>query len=118
MMAKTALQGSIGNLTMRQLRDIIREVVREEGGSRWRTDRKGNLLFLFEADYAAYLAEQKGKLPSEVKAYFIDEQGFTVRYADEVPTAKTRKRLEKAKRELAEGKGLSLEEVRQRLRTR
>ncbi len=118
MMAKTAWHSSIGNLTMQQLRDIIREVVREEGLPRWRTDKEGNLLFLFEEDYAAYLAEQKGKLPSEVKAYFIDEQGFTVRYADEVPTAKTRKRIEKAKREIAEGKGWSLEEVTQRLRTR
>ena len=66
----------------------------------------------------AYLAEQKGKLPSEVKAYFVDEQGFTVRYADEVPTARTRRRMEKAKQEIAEGKGLSLEEVRQRLTSR
>ena len=115
-MTQTPLDCSIGNLTLRELRDIIRQVVREEAFSCWRTDKDGNLIFLFEEDYAAYLAEQKGKFPSEVKAYSIDEQGFTVRYADEVPTARTRKRIEKAKQEIAEGKGLSLEEVRQRLR--
>jgi hypothetical protein len=117
-MAKTTSNGCVGNLTLRELRDIIREVVREEVSSRWRVDKDGNLIFLFEEDYAAYLAKQKSKLPSGVRAYFIDEQGFTVRYADEVPTAKTWRRIEDAKREIAEGKGLSLGEVRQRLRSR
>jgi hypothetical protein len=117
-MTKTALDRSIGEFTLRELRDFIRQVVREESPSRWRTDKDGNLLFLFEEDYAAYLAEQKGKLPSEVKAYFIDQQGFTARYADEVPTAATRRRIEKAKREIAEGRGLTLEAVRQRLQLR
>ena len=89
-------------------------VVREEAFSRWRIDKDGNLIFLFEEDYSAYIAEQKGEFSSEVKAYFIDEQGFTVRYADEVPTARTQERTEKGKQEIAEGKGLSLEEVRRR----
>ena len=117
-MARTVLERPIGNLTLRELHDVIRQIVHKEGFSRWRTDKDGNLIFLFEEDYAAYLAKQKDKLPGEVNAYFIDEQGFTVRYADEIPTAKTRKRLEQAKREIAEGKGLSLEEARQRLTPR
>ncbi|MBI1925395.1 hypothetical protein HYR99_14230 [Candidatus Poribacteria bacterium] len=113
-MTQTALDRPIGSLTLQELRDIIRQVVREEAFSLWRTDKDGNLIFLFEEDYAAYLAQQKGKLRSEINAYFMDEQGFTVRYADEVPTARTRRRIEQAKQEIAEGKGLSLEEVRQR----
>jgi len=117
-MAKAVLDRSVGELTLRELRDFIRQVIREEGFSRWRTDQDGNRLFLFEEDYAAYLATQKDKLPSEVAAYFIDEQGFTVRYADEAPTAKTRQRMARAKREIAAGKGLTLEEARQRLRLR
>ncbi len=117
-MARTVLDRPIGNLTLRELHDVIRQIVHEEAFSRWRTDKDGNLIFLFEEDYAVYLAKQKDKLPGEVNAYFIDEQGFTVRYADEIPTAKTRKRIEQSKREIAEGKGLSLEEARQRLTPR
>jgi hypothetical protein len=107
-MAQRPLSDSIGQMTFQELREVIRQVVREENPGRWRTDKEGNLIFLFEEDYQAYLAKQKGKLPSEVKAFFIDEQGFIVRYADEVPTAPTRKRLEEARREITEGKGLSL----------
>lgn len=105
----------LSDMTLSELRDIIRDVIREEGFSRWRIDKDGNIVFLFEEDYEKYLTEQKDKLPGEVKAYFIDEQGFTVRYADEIPSTRTRRRIEKAKQEIAEGKGLSLEEFRQRL---
>ena len=114
-MTQTALDRPIDNLTRGELHDIIRQVVREEAFSRWRLDKDGNLIFLFEKDYVVYLTEKKKKFPSEVKAYFIDEQGFTVHYADEVPTVKTQKRIEKAKQEISEGKGLSLEAVRERL---
>ena len=116
-MKEITLDRHIGDLTLEELRDIVRQVVREEALLRCRIGRDGSLIFLYEEDYAAYLAKQEGKLPSEVNACFIDEQGFTVSYADEVPTAGTRRRIERAKREIAVGKGLSLEEVRKNLET-
>jgi len=42
---------------------------------------KGYLVFLSEEAYADYLEKQGGKLPSEIKAYFIDEQGYKVFYS-------------------------------------
>lgn len=75
----------------------------------------GNVIFLDEEDYSAHLARHKGKLPSEVKAFYHDEQGFIVRYDDEVPSTSTRRRMQRARRELARGKGVSLEETRRRL---
>lgn len=114
-MMTTESQRLAGDLTLPELRDFIRQVLREEGFTRWRTDKTGNLIFLAEDDYALFLSTQKGKLPGQVKAYFIDEQGFTARYADETPTAQTRRRIGQAKRDIAANKGLSLETVRQRL---
>jgi len=107
-MEKTTLNRNISDLTVEELREIIREIIREETFSRWRIDSEGNRIFLLEEDYASYLAKQKGKLPSEVNAYYIDNQGFTIRYEDGVPTARTQKRIEKAKKDISEGKGLSL----------
>ena len=113
-MEKTILDRSVSDLTVDELRNIIRDIIREEGFTRWRTDSEGNRIFLSEDDYALYLAEHKNKFPSEVKAYYIDNQGFTVQYADELPTAKTRNRVNKARKEISEGKGLNLEEVKER----
>jgi hypothetical protein len=115
-MVKAVIDRSIGDITIQELREIIRDVVREETSSRWRVDHEGNIIFLFEEDYADYLDKQKEKFSNEVKAYFIDDQGFTVRYADKILTSKDKKRVERAKREIADGKGLSLEEVKQRLK--
>ena len=114
-MVKAVIDRSIGDITIQELREIIREVVREETSSRWRVDHEGNIIFLFEEDYADYLDKQKEKFSNEVKAYFIDDQGFTVRYADKILTSEDKKRVERAKREIADGKGLSLEEVKQHL---
>jgi hypothetical protein len=117
-MEKTILDRSVSDLTVDELRNIIREIIQEEAFTRWRTDSEGNRIFLLEEDYALYLAEHKNRFPSEVEAYYIDDQGFTVQYADELPTAKTRKRINKARKEISEGKGLSLEEVKKRIESR
>ena len=109
------LDKPVGEITLQDFQDVVRQVVREEISSRWRIDDKGNIIFLFEEDYIDYLDKRKGELPSEINAFFINDQGFTVQYADEILTAKARKRIEKAKQEIAEGKGLSLEEVKQRI---
>jgi hypothetical protein len=113
-MIKT-LDKPVGEITLQDLQDIVRQVVREEIPSRWRIDDKGNIIFLFEEDYIDYINKRKGESSSEINAFFINDQGFTVRYADEILTAKAKKRIEKAKQEIAEGKGLSLEEVKQRI---
>lgn len=46
-MTQTALDCPIDNLTLGELHDIIRQVVREEAFSRWRLDKDGNLIFTF-----------------------------------------------------------------------
>jgi hypothetical protein len=113
-MVKT-LDKHIEEITLQDLRDIVRQIVREEISSRWRIDDEGNIIFLFEEDYMDYLNKRKGELPSEINAFFINKQGFTVQYADEILTLKAKKRIEKAKQEIADGKGLSLAEVKQRI---
>jgi basic membrane lipoprotein Med (substrate-binding protein (PBP1-ABC) superfamily) len=55
---------------------------------------------------------------SEINAFFINEQGFMVQYTDEILTSKAKKRIEKAKQEIADGKGLSLAEIKQRINTK
>lgn len=80
------------------VRSAVREVLREEITS-VRLDSRGYLIFPNEAEYAAYLETQKDKLPSEVKALFIDEQGFRVRYSDYEPTPKKARELDAARRE-------------------
>lgn len=80
------------------VRSAVREVLREEITS-VRLDSRGYLIFPNEAEYAAYLETQKDKLPSEVKALFIDEQGFRVRYSDYEPTPKKARELDAARGE-------------------
>jgi hypothetical protein len=89
----------------------MREVLREEITS-VRLDPRGYLIFPNEAEYAAYLETQTGKLPSEVKAYFIDPQGYRVHYSDYEPTPRKARELAERKKEPT----VSHEVVRKRLR--
>jgi len=84
-------------MTVGNLRELMREVVREEQS--YYIDEEGCLVFLSEDVYADYLDKQEGKLPSEVRAYFIDEQGYKAFYSDWVPTAEYARELEEARKE-------------------
>jgi hypothetical protein len=108
-MRKSALDKPIGVLTVGELKELIRDVFREERS--YYIDDEGCLAFLSEEAYADYLEKQGGKLPSEVRAYFIDEQGYKAFYSDWEPTPEYAKELDEARREIAEGKVYSFEEV-------
>ena len=86
-----------------QLRQVIKSIVhqalREEIQSVC-LDSQGTLIFPNEKEYTAYLDKQKGKLPSEVNAVFIDEHGFRFRYSDFEPTPKKARELREARNEL------------------
>ena len=114
-MVKT-VNKTVGELTVQDFQDIVRKIVREEMSSNWRIDNEGNIIFLFEEDYIDYISKRKEESSLEINAFFIDDQGFTVRYTDEELTAKAKKRIEKAKMEIAKGKGINLEEIKQRLK--
>lgn len=106
---------AIKELTADDLQAIVQKAVHEAMRAEItsvRVDSRGYLIFPNEAEYAAYLETQKGKLPSEVKAVFIDAQGFRVRYSDFEPTPKKAKELEEARK----GPTIPHEVVRERLR--
>jgi len=46
-----------------------------------------------------WTSRRAGKLPSEVRAYFIDEQGYKAFYSDWVPTPEYARELEEARKE-------------------
>jgi len=99
-MEKLELQHHVSNLTIGDLKELIREVIREELENSFYIDAEGYLVFASEKAYADYLDKQMGKLPGEVRAYFIDEQGFKCRYSDFEPTTKKVEELSKIKTEL------------------
>ena len=93
----------IADLTVAELKDIIRQIVRDEVRPRVDVDDEGYLVFRDEASYAAYLDAHSDKYPSELRAYFMDPHGFKVHYSDYVPTPEKARELEEIRREIAEG---------------
>ena len=92
-------------------RTAVREALREEITS-VRLDPRGYLIFPNEQEYAAYLKTQPDKLPSEVKAYFIDPRGFRVHYSDYELKPKKARELAKRKNELTVASEIVWEELR------
>ena len=101
----------LGDMTVGELRALIREVLEEEWRRDYYIDEEGSLVFFSEEVYADYLDKQKGKLPSEVNAYFFDEQGWRCFYSDWEPTPEKARELDEARRQIAEGKVHRLEDV-------
>lgn len=109
--SKLALDQLVGTITVGDLKELMREVVREERHREYYIDKEGYLVFLSEDAYADYLDKQEGKLPSEVRAYFIDEQGYKAFYSNWVPTPEYARELDEARREIAEGKVHAFKDV-------
>ncbi len=101
---------TVGQMSVSELKDLIRQVIREEQS--FHLDDEGYLVFHNEAAYAAYLDTLPDKYPSEIRAYYIDEHGFKVRYSDYEPTPEKAKELEEARKEPT----VPAEEVLQELR--
>jgi len=114
-MRETILDRPIADVTLRELVETIREVIREE--REYYIDDEGYLVFSSERAYAEYLSKQKGKLPSEVRAYFINEHGLKVIYSDYEPTPEKANQLAGTRKRIAEGRTrlYGLEQVAQEL---
>ncbi|MBI5651776.1 MAG: hypothetical protein HZC40_15235 [Chloroflexi bacterium] len=95
------------------VQNAMRQVLREEINS-VRVDTRGYLIFPNETEYAAYLKTQPDKLPSEIKAVYIDPQGFRVRYSDYEPTPKKARALDAARKE----RTVSYKKIRATLKSR
>lgn len=69
----------VGDLTVGELVELIRQVLREEqavaSSAEYFVDEDGRLAFRSEAAYAAYLAKQGNRHPAEVNAYYLDARG-------------------------------------------
>lgn len=93
---------SVIQLTANDLKEVVQaavhEALREEIAS-VHVDSRGYIIFPNEEEYAAYLKTQPDKLPSEIKALFIDSQGFRVHYSDYEPTPKKARELRRRKTE-------------------
>jgi hypothetical protein len=89
----------VSDLTVAELRGIIRDIVREEQRPLVDVDDEGYLVFRDEASYVAYLDSHPDKYPSELHAYFIDPHGFKVHYSDYEPTPEKAKELEEIEQE-------------------
>jgi hypothetical protein len=86
-----------------------------KGESLIHLDDEGCLVFSSEEAYAAYLDSQPDKYPSEIRAYFIDEHNFKVRYSDYEPTPEKIRELKEARQEIAEGDVVDGEEAFRKL---
>jgi hypothetical protein len=106
-----AMDRSVGEMTVGELRALIRAVLEEERSRDYYIDEEGSLVFFSEEAYASYLDKQEGKLPSEVNAYFFDEQGWRCFYSDWEPTPEKARELDEARRQIAEGNVHRLKDV-------
>ncbi len=89
---------TVADLTVDELAQLVRQIVREELKAPCTVDGKGYLVFRDEESYARYLA-LVGKKPSKVKAYWVNEHGIKIRYSDDEVTPDLKRELEKAKGE-------------------
>ncbi|MEE8163619.1 MAG: hypothetical protein V3T92_06410 [Anaerolineae bacterium] len=67
-MPKLALDQLVGTITVGDLKELMRAVVREERHREYYIDEEGCLVFLSEDAYADCLDKQEGKLASEVES--------------------------------------------------
>jgi CRISPR/Cas system-associated protein Cas10 (large subunit of type III CRISPR-Cas system) len=87
----------VADMTVDELAELVRQVLREELKFLCSIDDEGNLVFGCEEAYARYV-ELLGKKPSEVKAYWV-EGGMKFRYSDDEVTPELAKELDEAKQE-------------------
>ncbi|GEM_PF-733534 len=62
--------------------EILREIVKQEQRPSYYLDGSGHKIFFNEYAYSRFVESQPDKLPSELKASFIDAQGFRCHYSD------------------------------------
>lgn len=103
---------TVAEMTVDELKELIRKVFAEQ--REYFLDEEGWLVFTSEEAYAHYLSQHPDKMPSELKACFIDENGVKAYYSDYELTEEGLKRLEEGRRQIAKGQFVTLEESRRR----
>ena len=103
----------VADMTVDELAELVRQILREELKFLCSVDDEGNLVFGCEEAYARYV-ELLGKKPSEVKAYWV-EGGMKFRYSDDEVTPELAKELDEAKRDIEAGRLIPYEQVRKEL---
>ena len=106
---------TVADLTVEELEQLVRQIVRDELKMACTVDERGFLVFRDEESYARYV-KLLGKKPSQVKAYWIDEHGLKIRYSDDEVTPELAKELDAAWQEYLEGRWVAHEQLRKKLR--
>jgi hypothetical protein len=104
---------TVAEMSVEELKELIRQVIAEQ--REYFLDEDGWLVFTSEEAYARYLSQHPDKMPSELKACFIDENGVKAYYSDYELTEEGLKRLEEARKDLEAGKLHSWAEVKRAL---
>ena len=104
---------TVAEMSIEELKELIRQVIAEQ--REYFLDEDGWLVFTSEEAYARYLACHPDKMPSELKACFIDENGVKAYYSDYELTEEGLKRLEEARKDLEAGRTYSWAEVKRAL---
>jgi len=104
---------TVAEMSVDELKELIRQVVAEQ--REYFLDEDGWLVFTSEEAYARYLSRHPDKMPSELRACFIDENGVKAYYSDYELTEEGLKRLEEARKDLEAGRTYSWAEVKRAL---
>lgn len=114
LMAKGKSNLKVADMTVAQLKELIRQVIEQERRKDCFVDDEGYLVFYSEEGYADYL-KKVGKRPSRVKALFLNEGGWRCRYSDHELSAAAKRRLRRSHQDIAEGKVRDFEEIKRGL---
>ncbi|MCS7187180.1 MAG: hypothetical protein N3B10_01140 [Armatimonadetes bacterium] len=104
---------TVAEMTVEELKELIRQVVAEQ--REYFLDEDGWLVFTSEEAYARYLERHPDKMPSELKACFIDEHGIKAYYSDYELTEEGLKRLEEARKDIEAGRIYTWDEIKREL---
>lgn len=92
--------------------ELIREIVRQEQRPSYYVDDAGHKIFFNEYSYSRFVEGHPGKRPSELRASFIDAQGYRCHYSD----YEMKPKVAAQRRRRASGKTVSADEMTKRLR--
>ncbi len=104
---------TVAEMTVDELKELIRQVVAEQ--REYFLDEDGWLVFTSEEAYARYLERHPDKMPSELKACFIDEHGVKAYYSDYELTEEGLRRLEEARKDIEAGRTYTWDEIKREL---
>ena len=107
---------TVAEMTVDELKELIRQVVAEQ--REYFLDEDGWLVFTSEEAYVRYLERHPDKMPSELKACFIDENGVKAYYSDYELTEEGLRRLEEARKDIEAGRIYTWDEIKRELASR